>query len=134
MVQVNAADRFFGTSQLPVLLIGRTEIGEIGFFVISAAHNVLRLPKDVLLASSEFFFHHSTTKDKKLVGKVVMAGAWAIKFPGEMTELEELEFKDNTTDIIANVSGDNVNLGPITRLTAIRSSRSVKILCNKTRA
>lgn len=106
----------------------------IGFFVISAAHNVLRLPKDVLLASSEFFFHHSTTKDKKLVGKVVMAGAWAIKFPGEMTELEELEFKDNTTDIIANVSGDNVNLGPITRLTAIRSSRSVKILCNKTRA
>ncbi len=103
----------------------------IGFFLIPAAHNVLRLPKDITLASSEFFFHHATTKDKNLAGKIIMAGAWTLHFPGQMTELEELEFIDNTGDIIANVSGDNVNLGPIHHLSAIRSTRSVKVLFNK---
>ena len=103
----------------------------IGFFLIPAAHNILRLPKDITLASSEFFFHHATTKDKNLAGKIIMAGAWTLHFPGQMTELEELEFIDNTGDIIANVSGDNVNLGPIHHLSAIRSTRSVKVLFNK---
>lgn len=117
----------------------------IGFFLIPAAHNVLRLPKDVTLASSEFFFHHAITKDKNLVNKILMAGAWTLRFPGEMTELEELKFIDNTDadndaaaqrlnasmDIVANVSGDNVNLGPIRTLSAIRSLRSVKVLFNK---
>ncbi|MDO4271366.1 MAG: diacylglycerol kinase family protein [Candidatus Saccharibacteria bacterium] len=102
----------------------------IGFFIIPAAHNVLRLPKDVRLASSEFFFHHAVTKDKDLIKKALMAGRWALKFPGEMTELEELDFGDNQIDIIANVSGDNINLGPIKRLSAIRSTRPVKILFN----
>ena len=103
----------------------------IGFFLIPAAHNILRLPKDITMASSEFFFHHATTKDKNLAGKIIMAGAWTLHFPGQMTELEELEFIDNTGDIIANVSGDNVNLGPIHHLSAIRSTRSVKVLFNK---
>ena len=103
----------------------------IGFFLIPAAHNILRLPKDITMASSEFFFHHAATKDKNLAGKIIMAGAWTFHFPGQMTELEELEFIDNTGDIIANVSGDNVNLGPIHHLSAIRSTRSVKVLFNK---
>ena len=103
----------------------------IGFFLIPAAHNVLRLPKDITLASSEFFFHHAIAKDKKLIGKIIMAGAWTLHFPGQMTELEELTFVNNAGDIIANVSGDNVNLGPISHISAIRSTRSVKILFNK---
>ena len=103
----------------------------IGFFLIPAAHNILRLPKDITLASSEFFFHHATTKDKNLMGKIVMAGAWTLHFPGQMTELEELEFINNTGDIIANVSGDNVNLGKVKRISAIRSTRPVKVLFDK---
>ena len=103
----------------------------IGFFLIPAAHNVLRLPKDITLAGSEFFFHHAITKDKKLIGKIIMAGAWTLHFPGQMTELEELTFVNNAGDIIANVSGDNVNLGPISHISAIRSTRPVKILFNK---
>lgn len=102
----------------------------IGFFVIPAAHNILRLPKDVRLASSEFFFHHGATKGKNLARKIIMAGAWTVKFPGEMTELEELDFGEHQTDIVANVSGDNINLGPVRRISAIRSTRAVKILFN----
>lgn len=100
----------------------------VGFFVISAAHNVLRLPKKFLLARSEFFFHHSTTKDKNLTKKIIMAGTWALKFPGEMSELEEINFISNKTDIKVNISGDNINLGPIQKIVAIRSNRAVKIL------
>lgn len=103
----------------------------IGFFVIPAAHNILRLPKDVRLANSEFFFHHGLTKDKNLARKIIMAGAWTVKFPGEITELEELEFAGNQTDLIANVSGDNVNLGPVRRIAAIRSTKPVRVLFNK---
>lgn len=100
----------------------------IGFFLIPAAHNILRLPKNIALAKSEFFFHHATTKDKNLIKKIVMAGAWTIKFPGEMTELEELKFANNDQNIIANISGDNVDLGKIKQLSAIRSTRPVRIL------
>ena len=57
-----------------------------------------------------------------------MAGAWTIKFPGEMTELEELKFANNDQNIIANISGDNVDLGKIKQLSAIRSTRPVRIL------
>lgn len=103
----------------------------IGFFLIPAAHNVLRLPKDITWASSEFYFHHASTKDRGLASKIVMAGTWVLHFPGEMTELEELKFLNNHQDIIANISGDNVNLGPIHHLTAIRSTRAVKVLANK---
>lgn len=102
----------------------------IGFFLIPAAHRLLRLPKDITWASSEFFFHHAMTKDRSLAGKIIMAGAWAAKFPGQMTELEELNFGNNTQPIIANVSGDNINLGPVQHLSAIRSTRPVKVMAN----
>ena len=108
---------------------GRTFTDDsIGFFLIPAAHNILRLPKNITLAKSEFFFHYATTKDKSLAKKIVMAGAWTIKFPGEMTELEELKFVNNDQNIIANISGDNVDLGEIKQLSAIRSTRPVRIL------
>lgn len=100
----------------------------IGFFVIPAAHNVLRLSKDVTLASSEFFFHHAQTYGRNLAKKILMAGAWTLKFPGQMTELEELSFADYTGDITANVSGDNINLGHVTQINAIRSARPQTVL------
>lgn len=100
----------------------------IGFFVIPAAHNVLRLPKNVFTLASQFFFHHAITKDKNLVRKVIMAGQWTIKFPGELTSMEMLKFIDNESDIVANIAGDNINLGVVKRLGAIRSQRPVKVL------
>lgn len=103
----------------------------LGFFVIPAAKGALRLPKDVRLASSEFYFHHASTKGKGLGRKILMAGAWAFKFPGTMTELEEIEFVDNKTAIQANISGDNVDLGTVKTISAIRSTRPVKVLFNK---
>lgn len=102
----------------------------IGFFTISAAHNVLRLPKDIRLARSEFFFHHAMTKGKNLGQKILMAGLWTAKLPGVLTDLEELKFTNNQVDIIANISGDNINLGPVKEMVAIRSSRPVRVLFN----
>ena len=102
----------------------------IGFFTISAAHNVLRLPKDIRLARSEFFFHHAMTKGKNLGQKILMASLWTAKLPGVLTDLEELKFTNNQVDIIANISGDNINLGPVREIVAIRSSRPVRVLFN----
>lgn len=102
----------------------------IGFFIIPAAHNILRLPKDVRKAASEFFFHYAKTKDKNLGGKVTMSLKWLAKFPGEMTELEEIKFENNKADIVANISGDNVNLGAINKINVVRSPRPVKVLFN----
>lgn len=103
----------------------------VGFFLIPAGKGALRLPKDVRLASSEFYFHHASTKGKKLGRKILMAGAWAMKFPGVMTELEEIEFIDNRAPIQANISGDNIDLGIVKNISAIRSTRPVKVLFNK---
>ena len=102
----------------------------IGFFTISAAHNVLRLPKDIRLARSEFFFHHAMTKGGNLGQKILMAGLWTAKLPGVLTDLEELKFTNNQVDIIANISGDNIHLGPVKEMVAIRSSRPVRVLFN----
>ena len=102
----------------------------IGFFTISAAHNVLRLPKDIRLARSEFFFHHAMTKGKNLGQKILMTGLWTAKLPGVLTDLEELKFADNQVNITANISGDNINLGPVKEIVAIRSSRPVRVLFN----
>ena len=103
----------------------------IGFFLIPAAHNVLRLPKDISLASSEFFFHYAKTKDKNLAKKIFMAGSWALRFPGEMTELEELRFTENGANITVNISGDNIKLGEVKTVSAVRSTRPIRILANK---
>lgn len=100
----------------------------IGFFVIPAAHNILRLPKPTFKLESQFFFHHAMTKDKNLVKKVLMAGQWIVNFPGEMTSMEVLSFIDNKRDITANIAGDNTNLGAVKKIGAIRSQRSVKVL------
>ena len=126
----NQISRQIGDLNFPDFIRGgRTFTDDsIGFFLIPAAHNILRLPKNITLAKSEFFFHHATTKDKNLAKKIVMAGAWTIKFPGEMTELEELKFVNNDQNIIANIAGDNVDLGKIKQLSAIRSTRPVRIL------
>lgn len=102
----------------------------IGFFVISAAHEVLRLPHNLIHASSEFFFHHATTKDKSLVQKIIMAGAWSLKFPGELTNIEELEF-ERPIAATANVAGDNIPLDGVRQISALRSQRSVKVLSLK---
>lgn len=132
LTQLNRISRKINTLDFPDFLRDGQIMADdsIGFFVIPAAHNVLRLPKKLVLAKSEFFFHHATTKDKGLLKKIIMAGAWTIHFPGETTDLEELDFGDNSVDIIANVSGDNINLGPVKRMSAIRSTRPVKIMAN----
>ena len=103
----------------------------IGFFLIPAAHSVLRLPKDITWASSEFYFHHASTKDRGLASKIVMAGTWALHFPGEMTELEELKFINNHQDIIANISGDNVNLDPFITWRQFVQPEQSRVLANK---
>lgn len=102
----------------------------IGFFVVSAARNILRLPRDITLANSEFFFHHAMTKDKNLAQKIIMAGAWTLKFPGDLSDMEEISFVGDYNNITANVSGDNINLGQIKRLGALRSQRPVTVLYN----
>lgn len=99
----------------------------IGFFAINAAHNILRLPKNILTADSEFFFHHALTKGRNLAGKIIMAGAWAVRFPGEFTNLEKLVLTE-ATDLVANVAGDNIALSAVKNIAAVRSERSVKVL------
>ena len=70
------------------------------------------------------------TKGKNLGQKILMAGLWTAKLPGVLTDLEELKFTNNQVDIIANISGDNIHLGPVKEMVAIRSSRPVRVLLN----
>lgn len=99
----------------------------IGFFLISAAHDVLRLPKNYLHASTNFYFHHANTGDKNLAQKIIMAGLWTLKFPGETSNLEELTFA-RPSAITANVAGDNISLDGVRQIVAMRSQRPVKVL------
>lgn len=102
----------------------------IGFFLISAAHDILRLPHSYLHASSDFYFHHAVTGDKSLAQKVVMAGLWTLKFPGEASSIEELTL-ERPSAITANVAGDNIPLDGVRQISALRSQRTVKILALK---
>ncbi len=102
----------------------------IGFFNINAAHNVLRLSKRVIFAETEFFFHHAMTKNKNLAKKIIMAGLWTINFPGEFSSLETLNFRQ-PVELIANVAGDNINIGMTKKIAALRSERGIQVLTSQ---
>lgn len=99
----------------------------VGFFIVSAAHNLLKVPKRLVSSSSQFFFHYATTKNKNLGQKIIMAGKWSIKFPGELSDIEELKFI-NKSNITANIAGDNVDLKDVNNIMAIRGQRPIKVL------
>lgn len=103
----------------------------LGLFLINAAHNVLRVPKDMRFLKADFYFHHADMANTNFLKKAVLAIRWTAHFPGRTTVLEEWKIKKPNKHTIANISGDNVDLGYVTTLAACRSTRAVKILATK---
>ncbi len=99
----------------------------LGFFNISAAKNLLRVPRNLLFDDNTFFFHHAQTKHKNLARKILFSGAWSLKFPGEISDFEELSFR-RAQGLVANIAGDNATIANVSRIRAEKSQRAVKVL------
>lgn len=118
--------------KFPDFLISKEKISDdsVGFFVVSAAKNLLRTPKKLVFSREEFFFHHAKMSEKNLLQKIMTAGIWAAHFPGEITHEKILRFSE-PENFAANIAGDNVQFQKIREITAKRSARAVKILAKK---
>ncbi|MCL2037487.1 hypothetical protein FWG95_00530 [Candidatus Saccharibacteria bacterium] len=100
----------------------------LGFFLINAARGILRPNKNITFSDEEFFFHISNQKfGSSLLQKILRAGLWATKFPGQVSESEEITF-DQPIDLVVNLAGDTVELKDVQKISAERSRTALKVL------
>lgn len=99
----------------------------LGFFNVSAAHGLLRVARHYLFDQTDFFFHLGTVADKNLARKILMAGRWMIKFPGQATSAETITFA-RKINLVANLAGDNIKLVGIREIHSQKAQKPVKVL------
>jgi hypothetical protein len=109
----------------------RRDDDSLGFFLVNAARGILRPSKNITFSDEEFFFHMSDQKfGAGLLQKILRAGIWATRFPGQVSELEEIAFKE-PIDLSINLAGDIIDLKDVQEISAERSRRSIKVLSTR---
>ena len=100
----------------------------LGFFLVNAARGILRPNKNVTFSNEEFFFHISNQKfGASLLQKILRAGLWATRFPGQVSESEEISF-EKPINLTVNLAGDTIELKDVQKISAERNRTALKVL------
>ncbi len=100
----------------------------VGFFVIPAARGILRPAKNMTFSDAEFFFHISDKKfGANTLQKILRAGLWATKFPGHISESEEITF-EKPINLSVNLAGDTIELKDVEKIGAERSRTALRVI------
>lgn len=129
LAKMRALSQAISSDNFPNFSRGGVEYNHdsLGFFNVSAAHGLLRVARRYAFDRNDFFFHLGTVADKNLARKVLMAGRWAIKFPGQTTDAETIVFS-RKIDLVTNLAGDNIKLAGAREIRAQKAPKPVKIL------